>query len=318
MSPVQLHPRMAAKPPYSVEVPGQQPVEGETPIRRHPQAVKDLIVKPDPNISTVFELVRVSVAKYGNAKALGSRKLLRTHQETKKVKKMVDGEEREIDKNWTFFEMSGYEYITYVEYEKQVLQLGSGLRKLGMEKGDKVHLFAATSQNWLALSHGAASQTMPVVTAYDTLGEEGLRHSMVATKAKAIFLDPHLLPTLINVLKDATDIKHVIWNNQNQIKKEHVEKLQATYPHIKVLSFEDVRKLGEENPVDPVPPTPEDLACIMYTSGSTGTPKGVPLKHKAVVAAGKLNILSICVRLLIDDCSSCWCERCCPAIHWPW
>lgn len=285
MSPVQLNPRMSAKPPYSVEVPGQQRVEGETPIRRHPQAVKDLIVKPDPNISTVYDLVRVSVAKFGNAKALGSRKLVRTHQETKKVKKMIDGEEREVDKNWTFFELSGYEYITYVEYEKQVLQLGAGLRKLGLEKEDRVHIFAATSQNWLALSHGAASQSMPIVTAYDTLGEEGLRHSMVATRAKAVFLDPHLLPTLINVLKDATEIKHVIWNNQNQIKKEHVEKLKAAYPHVSIQSFEELRKLGEENPVDPVPPAPEDLACIMYTSGSTGTPKGVPLKHKAVVAA---------------------------------
>jgi long-chain acyl-CoA synthetase len=111
---------------------------------------------------------------------------------------------------------------------------------------------------------------------------------MVATKAKAIFLDPHLLPTLTNVLKDAVDVRHVIWNNQNQLKQEHVEKLKAAYPHITVRSFEELRKLVEENAVDPVPPKPEDLCCIMYTSGSTGSPKGVPLKHSNVVAAGKL------------------------------
>lgn len=33
-----------------------------------------------------------------NAKAMGSRKLVKTHQETKKVKKIVDGEEHEVDK----------------------------------------------------------------------------------------------------------------------------------------------------------------------------------------------------------------------------
>lgn len=33
-----------------------------------------------------------------NSKAMGSRKLVKTHQETKKVKKIVDGEEREVDK----------------------------------------------------------------------------------------------------------------------------------------------------------------------------------------------------------------------------
>ncbi|ROW14645.1 hypothetical protein VPNG_03216 [Cytospora leucostoma] len=283
--PPTIEPRFQAKPPFSVEVPGQKPVEGETPIRRIPAAVPDLIAKPAPNISTVYELVSASVEKYGNAKCLGSRKLIRTHQETKKVKKIVDGEEREVDKQWTYFELSGYEYLTFSEYEKLTLQIGSGLRKLGLETGDRVHIFAATSSHWLAMSHGAASQSLPIVTAYDTLGEEGLRHSMVATGAKAIFLDPHLLPTLTNVLKSATEIKYVIWNSQNEAKAEQIEKLEAAYPHIEVISFEDLRKLGEENPAKPVPPQAEDLCCIMYTSGSTGTPKGVPLKHRNVVAA---------------------------------
>ncbi|KAK1759282.1 putative long-chain-fatty-acid ligase [Echria macrotheca] len=280
-----LYPRISAKPPFSVEVEGQTPVEGETPVRRHPASAKEIISKPAENVSTVYELVRNAVANYGNAKCMGSRKLIKTHQETKKVKKVVDGEEREVDKNWTFFELSGYEYITFNEYEQLILQLGAGLRKLGLEKGDRVHIFAATSEKWLSLSHGAASQSMPIVTAYDTLGEEGLKHSMVATKAKAIFLDPHLLPTLTNVLKAATDIKVVIWNNQHKVNQDHIDKLKASFPHINVLSHEEVAKLGKENPVDPVPPTADDLCCIMYTSGSTGTPKGVPLKHKAVVAA---------------------------------
>ncbi|KAH8889686.1 acetyl-CoA synthetase-like protein [Thozetella sp. PMI_491] len=282
---IQLVPRLSGKPPYSVEVEGQQPIEGETTVRRHPAAAKELLSRPASNISTTYELVRASVEKYGNAKAIGSRKLLRTHQETKKIKKVVDGVEQEVEKAWTYFELSPYEYISYVEYEKLILQIGCGLRKLGLVKNDRVHIFAATSMHWLAMSHASATQSMPIVTAYDTLGQEGLRHSMVATKAKAIFLDPHLLPTLTNVLKDATEVQHVIWNNQNQVKQDHIDKLKAAYPHITILSFEELRKLGEENSVDPVPPQPSDLCCIMYTSGSTGTPKGVPLKHSNVVAA---------------------------------
>ncbi|KAK3353152.1 hypothetical protein B0T25DRAFT_543806 [Lasiosphaeria hispida] len=283
--PTVLVPRLSNKPPFTLEVPGQEPIEGETPVRRIPGSIKELVSKPSDNISTVHELVRVSVEKYGNAKCMGSRKLVKTHQETKKVKKIVDGEEQLVDKQWTFFELSAYEYITFNEYEQLTLQLGAGLRKLGLEKDNRLHIFAATSQNWLSLSHGAASQSIPIVTAYDTLGEEGLKHSMVATKAKAIFLDPHLLPTLTNVLKAATDVKAVIWNNQHKLNQDHVDKLKAAYSHITILSYEELRKLGEDNPVEPVPPKPEDLCCIMYTSGSTGTPKGVPLKHKAVVAA---------------------------------
>jgi long-chain acyl-CoA synthetase len=279
-----LEPRISARPPFSVELPGQKAVDGETPIRRHPSAVNGL-PSSLPNITTTYELVKESTKKYGNAKCIGSRKLLHTHQETKKVKKMVDGQEQEVDKKWTYFELSGYDYLSYTQYEQLTLQLGAGFRKLGLQKNDRVHLYAATSANWLAISHGVASQSMSMVTAYDTLGEEGLRHSMVATKAKAIFLDPHLLPTLTNVLKDATEIKHIIWNNQNEISQKHVEKLKAAYAHVNILSFEELRKLGEDNPVDPVAPTADDLCCIMYTSGSTGTPKGVPLKHRNVISA---------------------------------
>ncbi|KAI0025560.1 long-chain-fatty-acid-CoA ligase 1 [Xylariomycetidae sp. FL0641] len=280
-----LQPKATASPPYSIESPGAPAVEGETKPRRHPLAKNGLITKPADNISTTYELVRESVAKFGNAKALGSRRLIRTHQETKKVKKMIDGAEQEVDKAWTYFELSPYEYMTYNDYERLLLNVGSGLRKLGMQKNDRVHIFAATSANWLAMSHGAASQSMPIVTAYDTLGEEGLRHSMVATGAKAIFLDPHLLPTLGNVLKDAKEVRYVIWNNQHQVKQEHINSLKSSYPHITVVSFKELEKMGRDNPYDPVPPTAEDLCCIMYTSGSTGTPKGVPLKHKNIIAA---------------------------------
>ena len=287
--PTHLIPRMTAKGPFSVEVPGQQPVEGETLVRRHPLAVDGLLLTPQPDITTVHELVRASVAKFGNAKCMGSRKLVQTHHEKKMIKKVVNGEETEVEKTWTYFEMSPYEYISYVDYERLTHELGAGLRKLGLVQGDRVHIYAATSQNWIAMAHAAGSQSMPIVTAYDTLGEEGLRYSMVATKAKAIFLDPHLLPTLTNVLAAATEVQNVIWNPQHQVNPQHVEKLKASYPHINILSFEELQKLGAENPVDLVPPKPEDLCCIMYTSGSTGTPKGVPVTHGSVIAAGTSN-----------------------------
>ena len=130
---------------------------------------------------------------------------------------------------------------------------------------------------------------MAIVTAYDTLGEEGLKHSMKQTGAKAIFLDPHLLKTLVNPLKEATEIQYVIYNSAGEVKQEDITKLQESHPHLTIQSFEELRKLGEANMVDPVPPKPEDLCCVMYTSGSTGPPKGVMLKHSNVVAASMLN-----------------------------
>ena len=128
---------------------------------------------------------------------------------------------------------------------------------------------------------------MAIATAYDTLGEEGLQHSLVQTGSKAIFCDPHLLKNLINPLKKAKELQYVIYNTNSEVKQEDIDALKSAHNHITVLSFDDLQKTGEENPVDPVPPQREDLCCIMYTSGSTGTPKGVPIKHKAVLASSK-------------------------------
>lgn len=128
---------------------------------------------------------------------------------------------------------------------------------------------------------------MPIVTAYDTLGEEGLQHSLCQTHAKAIFLEPNLLPKLIKPLRHAEDIHFVIYNSATEVKPEDVENLKKEHSNLTVLSFDELRSLGQNNPIDPIPPQPDDLCCIMYTSGSTGAPKGVLLKHRNVIAAGK-------------------------------
>lgn len=282
---INLQPKMAKKPPFSVEVPGAEPVQGETKPRRHLRSKDGLILRPAPDVGTIYDVFRRSARLFGNAKAVGTRKLIKTHVENKKVKKVIDGAEQEVDKKWTYFEMSGYQYKSFVEYEQLALQLGAGLRKLGLEKDGKIHLYGATSANWLAVSHGAASQSVTIVTAYDTLGEAGLKHSLKQTSSTAIFLDPVLIPSLHNVLSDVKSIKHVIYNTDQEPKQEDLDKLKSDFDYLNIMSIEDLRKSGEENPVDPVPPAPEDLCCIMYTSGSTGPPKGVPLTHANVIAA---------------------------------
>ena len=139
-----LYPRISKKPPFSVEASGYEPVEGETIPRRNPHARDELRTRPHEDIGTTYDNLRWSANKYGNARAVGSRRLLRTHVENKKVKKMVDGVEQETDKAWTYWELSGYTFMSFVEYEKLALQIGAGLRKLGLEKDSKVHLFGAT------------------------------------------------------------------------------------------------------------------------------------------------------------------------------
>lgn len=143
------------------------------------------------------------------------------------------------------------------------------------------------SANWLTVAHACSSQSLTIVTAYDTLGESGVEHSLVQTKANAIYVDPHLLKTVTKPLKKATSVKYVIYNDATHqpVPDEQLEAFKSAHPELTVLSFGELRALGEANPLDPVPPKPEDTYCIMYTSGSTGPPKGVPVTHANFVAA---------------------------------
>jgi long-chain acyl-CoA synthetase len=139
-----MYPKMTKKPPFSVEAPGYEKVKGETIPRRNTVAKDKLITRPSDEVGTVFDNLKRAAEKYGNAKALGTRKLIKTHVENKKVKKIVDGKETEVDKKWTYFEMSGYTYMSFIEYEKLALSCGCGLRSLGLVKDDKLHLYGAT------------------------------------------------------------------------------------------------------------------------------------------------------------------------------
>lgn len=138
------YPRMSRSGPFTVEASGYEPVKGETIPRRHPIAKDKLTTTPSDDVRTIFDILKRSADKFGNAKALGTRNLVKTHNETKKVKKTVDGKTEEVDKKWSYFELSGYNYISFVEYEKLALQIGCGLRKLGLVKGNRLHLFAGT------------------------------------------------------------------------------------------------------------------------------------------------------------------------------
>jgi hypothetical protein len=146
--------RMYRSGPYTCEAANAQKVEGETVPRRNNAAKDALIMKPHDNVETLYDILRHSAAKFGNAKCVGARKIVNVHEETKKIKKMVDGKEQEVDKKWQYFELSPYKYKSFVEFEKMALSVGAGLKSLGFGPQDRLHLFAATSMQWLASAHG--------------------------------------------------------------------------------------------------------------------------------------------------------------------
>jgi long-chain acyl-CoA synthetase len=287
------------KPPFTVDAPGYTKVPGETIPRRNIAAKDGLINRPAEEVGTVFDLIRRSARIYPNHNAVGSRKLIQMHKETKKIQKNFDGQIQEVDKEWQFFELTPFTFLTYKQYEERVLNIGSGLRKLGLTPEHKLHLFATTSPSWISMSHACAGQSITIVTAYDTLGADGVAHSLNQTKASTMFVDPHLLKTASSPIK-GSHVKTVIINEDCIFAKGgEVEKFKAENPDLTVLTYNELVELGKQNPVEPNPAKPEDLFCVMYTSGSTGPPKGACLTHQALV--GGVTGLWVNVRDSVSD-----------------
>ncbi|CAF3498899.1 unnamed protein product [Fusarium graminearum] len=285
------------KPPFTVESPDYEKRPGETVPRRHPRARDGLIERPADDVYTVFDIVRRSARLYPDSRAVGWRKLIKLHKETTKVEKKIDGKVQLVDKEWTYFELTPFSFYTYKEYEQHCLRLGSGLRKLGMEAGNKLFLFASSSAQWIATSHSCVTQSISIVTAYDSLGQSGLEHSLLQSQAEVLYIDPYLLKTATEPLKKSK--VHTIIVNEASIfgGLDTVEAFKSANPNFKVISFDEVCELGKTTPVDPVFPKPDDLYCVMYTSGSGGVPKGVRIAHRNLVAgvAGLYVCVSDCV-----------------------
>lgn len=127
-----------------MEAPGYEPVEGETIPRRNYRHADKLLDRLDDDVHTVLDIVQWGVRKYGNARIVGYRDLLKVHTEKKKVTKKEEGKEKTAEKDWEYFEMSSYRYLSFVQYEQLMFQVGAGLRKLGLVKNDKIHIYAST------------------------------------------------------------------------------------------------------------------------------------------------------------------------------
>ena len=136
------------------------------------------------------------------------------------------------------------------------------------------------------MAHGCASISTTIATAYDTLGEDGLAHSLNEPNCIGLFTNAELLPTLHRVLPNTPSIKFIVFDGETP--QSLIDDLHGVRENIQVFSISALRERGRalsKDSLESRKPKDDDIALIMYTSGSTGAPKGVCVSHRNLVAS---------------------------------
>lgn len=227
----------------------------------------------------------------------------------------VLSEEDELQENGRVFKkykMGDYQWRNFTEVELEALHFGNGLRKLGIRPKDNVVIFSETRAEWMIAAHGLFKHSCTIVTIYATLGEEGIIHGkrwreektstlissykkhlltllraffiigVNETEVSVVITSHELMPKLKAVLDKIPKVKTIVYF-EDQLHKTDLKGFEK----IQTIAYKEVIENGINNKIEPVPPSKNDVAIIMYTSGSTGHPKGVLLTHNNCISTLK-------------------------------
>lgn len=115
-------------------------------IRRCVYSPDKLVETPHDDVRTLYDVITYSANKFGKKHAFGYRKVEQVIEEEKEVVKVVNGEEQKTKKKWKYFQLSGYQYLSYLSVQKLAHEIGQGFRALGLKEHAKVEIFSATKQ----------------------------------------------------------------------------------------------------------------------------------------------------------------------------
>lgn len=178
--------------------------------------------------------------------------------------------------------------LTYREFSRAVDEMAKGLMALGIQKGEKVAIWATNIPHWVTLQFATAKIGAVLLTVNTNYKSAELEYLLIQSETENLFL--------IDGYQD-TDYVNTVYELVPELKTMERGHLSTKkFPHLKRVCFLDQEKhrgmysipeinalsvmvSDEEYAARQQSLAPHDVVNMQYTSGTTGFPKGVMLTH---------------------------------------
>lgn len=146
-------------------------------------------------------------------------------------------------------------------------RLANGLRKMGIQKGDRVAVIMAQRPEAVAAYLAVLGTGAILVPLSPRLGTEGLALRLRDAEVKLIIADATAAPELPQVMAQSPSVRQLIG---------------LEFQNDETLSWRTLLA-RESDPFEPMDTLADDPAILLYTAGTTGMPKGVLHAHRVLI-----------------------------------
>jgi len=161
--------------------------------------------------------------------------------------------------------------FTYADLQQQTSKFANVLRKLGIQKGERVFTLAGRIPELYIAALGTLKYTAVFCPLFSVFGPEPILQRLKKGEATVLLTTSLLFEKKAEqLLEQLPSLRYIILSDA----KKHISD--------KILSYTNL--MEQENTEFIIPETkPEDLALLHFTSGTTGMPKGALHVHNAVL-----------------------------------
>ena len=167
--------------------------------------------------------------------------------------------------------------ISYDEVFRTARAAASGLRALGVERGEVAAILSNNRPEWAFADYACLCAGVRDVPIYPSLTASQIAYILRDSGARAVFAeDEAQLAKLMEIRDQCPELRHII------VFDPRAEIPEGVLAWRDFVQLDPVGLSDEAFREEALAARPESVATILYTSGTTGNPKGVLLTHANV------------------------------------